>query len=367
MRPFNQLSLFKSISLLALLFCLTACGGDSDNAPQEVVKPVKYGEVTQRGGVVVKTFNGTSQSGSQTNLSFRSNGLITKLNVKVGDRVQKGQLLAELDKKDIALNYEKAKAAERNAKIQLENAKSSLDRMKLLYQSNSISLAEYEQAKNSFSNSQSNYETAKRSLDLQGSQFSYAKIIAPTKGVISSINAEINEFAQAGSPIFVMNSGDGDIEVNIGIPGTYINDLRNGDSVKVAINDRELNGLITEIGFSSGASSTYPVTIKLTTADPSIKPGMSATASFRFGEESEKTEQLVVPVKAVGEDQGGNFAFALEAVGDNYIARKKVISLGGLTNEGFVVNEGLNQGDKVAIAGLSSLYDGLKVKLLELD
>lgn len=350
---------------MGILLFFTACGEKADTAPPEIIKPVKYGEVNQRGGIVTKTFNGTSQSGSQTNLSFRANGLITKLNVKVGDRVKKGQLLAELDKKDIALNYEKAKASEKNAKIQLENSRSSLDRMKLLYQSNSISLAEYEQAKNSFSNAQSNYETAKRSLDLQGSQFSYAKIVAPTKGVISAVNSEVNEFAQAGSPVLVMNSGDGDIEVNVGIPGTYINDLENGDSVIVTINGGQLDGVITEIGFSNGSSATYPITIKLTQADMSVKPGMSASATFRFGNESEGSDQVVVPVKAVGEDHEGNFAYFLEPKENHCIARKRKITIGNLTNEGFVVTEGLEKGDKVAIAGLSSLYEGMKVNLLE--
>lgn len=363
----QHLSLFKAFCLLGSIFLFTACGGKEDTAPPEVIKPVKYGEVTQPGGIVTKTFNGTSQSGSKTNLSFRANGLITKLSVKVGDRVKKGQLLAELDKKDIALNYEKAKASKKNARIQLDNARSSLDRMKLLYQSNSISLAEYEQAKNAFSNAQSNFETAKRSMDLQGSQFSYAKITAPTNGVISVVNSEVNEFAQAGSPILVMNSGEGDIEVNVGIPGTYINDLENGDSVKVSINGDQLDGIITEIGFSNGSTATYPITIKLTQADRNVKPGMAASATFRFGNESEGSEQLVVPVKAVGEDHEGNFAYLLVPLENHYSAQKKKITLGKLTNEGFVVTEGLKNGDKVAIAGLSSLYEGLKVNLLEQD
>lgn len=353
-------------SILIIAAIVTAaCSANEEKQVEEKIKPVKYGEVIQTGGTQYKSFIGTSRSGSETNLSFRTNGLITKLAVKVGDKVKKGQLIAKLDMKDLDLGYQKAKAALQSAKIQLETQKSNLERVKQLYQANSASLSDYDQAKNGFANANSSYQSAQKSVDLQASQFDYAKIIAPTAGVIAKVNAEINEFAQAGNAIIVMNSGDGDIEINVGVPEKYIAKIQHGDVAEVMINKKKYNGVVTEIGFSNSGAATYPAIIKLSDADKNLRPGMPADVKFKFVDKN-KTEQLVVPVKAVGEDEKGNFVFILQAKDNNqYNTLKTYVEIGALGDQGFVVEKGLKRGDLIATAGLRSLYDNRIVTLLD--
>jgi len=92
---------------------------------------------------------------------------------------------------------------------------------------------------------------------------------------------------------------------------------------------------------------------------------MAAKVTFRFGDEEAKPSQLVVPVKAVGDDPQGNFVFVLEKENEHYVAQKKHIEVGALVSDGFIVLSGLKEGDLVAIAGLRSLFDGRKVTLLQ--
>ena len=146
---------YQTILFATLLLLITSCGNKTEKKSIQI-KPIKYATIGFQEDTGTKTFNGTSQSGTETNLSFRANGLIILLDVKNGDRVKKGQLLAKLDQKDISLNYEKTKASVRSAKSQMETTKSNLDRVKELYQSNSASLSDYDQAKNSYENSKSN-------------------------------------------------------------------------------------------------------------------------------------------------------------------------------------------------------------------
>ncbi|MEN7546344.1 efflux RND transporter periplasmic adaptor subunit [Rapidithrix thailandica] len=352
---------------LTFLWGAFACGGKQEMERNEPIKPVKFATVQLQGGKQAKTFNGTSRSASETNLSFRTNGLLLQRNVKVGDRVRKGQLLAQLDPKDLLLNYEKAKASLQSAKIQLETAKSNLERIKQLYQANSASLNDYEQAKNAYANAQSGYQTARKSLDLQQSQLDYAEIIAPTDGVVSATHADINEIVQAGSPVIVINSGEGDIEVNVGIPEVYITKIKQSEEVAIkfsSIPDKAYQGIITEVGFSSAGAATYPVIVKILDAGEEIRPGMPAEVTFWFGE-ADESPSLAVPVKAVGEDFEGNFVYKLEKdTAQVYLARKVKIELGPLSNHGFEVLDGVKEGDMVATAGLRSLYDGRKVTLL---
>ena len=349
------------------ILILTSCGGKEDDSGTETYKPVKYGIVELSGGIKERTFNGVSKSSSETNLSFRSNGLMVKLSAKIGQRVQRGKLLGQLDQKDVLISYEKAKVELRNMEVQLETSKSNLERVKQLYQSNNASLNDYELAKSGFSNAQSNFEAAKRGVDLQRSQIQYTKIIAPMNGVISDVNGSINEFVQAGTPIVVMSSGKADAEVEIGIPEGYINRVTQGQNVKVsflATEDKIYNGVVTEVAYSTAGASTFLVTVKITDASVDIRPGMAGKVTFKFGS-ADVSSQLVVPVKAVGDDPAGNFVFILEKQENYYLAKKIKVEIGALVSEGFIVQTGLNEGDYVAIAGIRSLFDGKKVSLLK--
>ncbi|MEM0997749.1 MAG: efflux RND transporter periplasmic adaptor subunit [Bacteroidota bacterium] len=355
--------------ICALLLFAVGCGNDAATAVDNPIRPVKSSAVFMRGGDLSRSFNGTSKSGAETRLSFRSNGLITSLKVKVGDRVKRGQLLGKLDQRDMVLNYQKAQSAQESARIQLETARSNLERVKELYQANSASLSDYEQAKNNFANAQNNYQSAQKSVDLQASQLSYGKLTAPTDGIVTQVNSEINEFVQAGSPVVVINAREGDIEINVGVPESYISRIQEGEGVTVtfpSIPEANYSGIITEVGFSSSGAASYPVIVKLTDTDPQIRPDMPAEVNFLFKAQQDVPAQLVVDFKAVGEDEQGNFGYKLVPDGeDRYQAKKTRLEIGPLTNDGFIVLSGLEEGDLVATAGLRSLYDGQVVSTLE--
>lgn len=353
--------------IFTITLALISCGGEDTAQKQEKLKPVKYSEVSLFGGIQKKSFTGTSQSGSEAKLSFRANGIITKLNVKVGSRVRKGQLLAKLDSKDARLSYENALSSLKNSEIQLQTAKSALERTKKLYMTNNASLNDYEKAKSSFASARSGNESAQKKLDLQKSQLEYTKIVSPTNGVVTAVNSEINEFAGAGTPIIIINSGKDDMEVNVGIPEAYISQVKQGENVDVTFSSdvgTTYKGVITEVGFSTAGFLTYPVIVKVLNTKGNIRPGMPADIVFSFGSADNKS-QLIVPVKAVGEDNTGNFVFVLNKKEGHYLVKKQNIKIGALSNRGFSVVEGVKEGDKVAIAGMRSLYDGRKVLLLE--
>lgn len=355
----------SNCAALLCIVTLVACGGEKKEV-KDPVKPVKSGRILSVGGVQTRTFAGTTQSGDEANLSFRANGLIELLRVKVGDKVKRGQLLAKLDQKDVRLNYEKAKSTLRSASIQLDTAKSSLERVKQLYMANNTSLNEYERAKNNLAAASSGYETAVKALDLQKSQLEYTKIVAPTAGIVTKVNAEKNEFTSAGAPVIVINSGD-DMEINVGVPESYISRIRQGDSVEAvvaSIGSGKISGVITEVGFSSSENVVFPVIVKVSEKIKALRPGMPADVSFRFGNEKDE-KRLVVPVLAVGDSSEGNYVFELVKEGEHYVAKKRIIKTGPLLTEGFQVLSGIKENSIVAVAGLRSLYDGRKVKLME--
>jgi RND family efflux transporter MFP subunit len=351
---------------LIVLILLSGCGNSNEEEKKELVKPIKYGVVESFGGLTTRTFNGITQSGSETKLSFRTGGLITRLNVGVGQRIRKNQLLAQLDQTDVLLALQQAQADVTNTKIQMETASSSFERVKQLYQTNNASLSDYEKAKSTLSSAQSSYEISLKRLDLQRSQVSYTTITAPMSGIVSSVHVEANEVVSPGHIILTMSKEDAsDIEAQAGVPEKYISQIKQGSSTKISIPtlSSEFDGVITEVGYTS-SGGTYPVITSLANTTDELRPGMPVEVTFTFGNENQQ-KQLIVPVKAVSEDESGQFVYALSPINNEvYEVKKKAIEVGRLTSEGFIVRSGLALNQIVAVAGLRTLYDGMKVSLL---
>ncbi len=360
-------NLYLVFFLSALLF--QHCGGSKENQEQEELKAVKYAKIEQAGGVVERSYSGVTQSSSLTNLSFRTGGLLVKLNAKVGQRVRKGALLAQLDQKDAKLAYDQAQVDVQNAKVQYDAAASDFQRTKQLYETDNASLSDYERAKSTYSNAESSYKISLKRLDLQQSQIDYTEIIAPMNGVISEVRSEINEVIRSGSTIIVMSSeSNNDIEAQIGVPEKYINDIQNGDPVKVSIQsiNQTFKGSVAEVAYSSSSTGvTYPVTVAIESqGNKSLRPDMPVEVTFQFGSADQKLI-LVAPLKAVASGVDGNYVFKLIPDGEAYTAMKTAVEVGEITTGGYEIKSGVKEGDIVAVAGLSYLYEGRKVKLLE--
>lgn len=350
--------------LLASTFFMSCKGDGKEEKPP--LRPVSVQEVGYFGGEGARTFSGTAKTDKVVNLSFRNNGIITEFNLKIGQTVKKGELLAKLDNVQSRLNYENSLSSQNSAQSQMNTAKLSLNRVRLLFEKGSTSLSDYEAAKNSYRTAVASYESSKRSVAIQQEQIRYGFIYASEDGIIAQVNAEIDENVVAGQRIAVLNAGT-DMEIALSLPENVINQVKENMTVEINISslqDKKFEGKITEVSPSVDQStSTYPVRISITNPTEKIKSGMSANVTIQLGDQMPKTKILVIPAKAVGEDANGNFVFLIEESGDRTVAKKQPITIGKLTSEGFAVSEGLTAGQIIAIAGLQTLLDGQEVKL----
>ena len=176
---------------------------------------MKFTEVTYLGGDKSRSFSGTAKTEKIVNLSFRSTGIITKLDMKLGQKVNKGQLLGTLDNVSARLSYESAVESKNSSESQMNTAKLALNRMRTLYEKGSASLSDYESAKNSYRTAVASFESSKRSVAIQQDQIRFGYLYAPEDGVISSVSAEVDENVSPGSVVGVLNAGTA-IEIRIG-------------------------------------------------------------------------------------------------------------------------------------------------------
>ena len=355
-----------SILTILVLSVLNSCK-DKVEQKEEVLRPVKYQVVGTSDAQKIRSFSGVAKAGDEIELSFRSNGIITDLNVTVGQKVKKGDLIAKLDNVQANLAYEQSVSALNSANSAMKTAKSALDRAKSLYENGSRSLSEYESARNDYQSALDQYESAKRNRSIQSSQVNYGYIYAPKDGTIATRPATLNANVSAGQVVAILNAGQ-QINIMVGLPENVINKVQTGMEVEIALSalENKFKGNILEVApVVDVNSSTYPVKVDIVTPTTAVKPGMAASVTFNFGTGGSSNDNtLVVPVKAVGEDGGGNFVLIVESSDEKTgTVKRRSIELGDLTSEGFRIISGLQGGEKIVTAGLQTLLDGQKVGL----
>lgn len=384
------------VLLLMVLFCLSCKEKTVETVNK--IRPVKYAKIEKSTGQTSHTFSGLVIAKNEVALSFKVSGTLSKVNVRLGDKVKKGHLIATIDPTDYTIqsnqavsqkegavaNRQSSEANVKSAETQLINAQASYDRVARLYENNSVSLNEYQQAKASLDAAKAQYESALSQLDAASTQVTtadqqlqsannqvgYTRIFAPMNGVITNIAVDANEMVSAGYAIATVSSAD-QLLVEVGIPEVFISKLKKGQQAVIklpSLPSLRFNAEVVEIAFASGTTTTYPVKLKIMNPVEEIRPGMATAVDFEFDTSPKSTSHLAIaPIKAIANGAEGNYVFRLipEQEAGIYRAEKTAVQLGNITNIGYIINEGLNTGDVVAVAGLNALYDGKKVKLLE--
>lgn len=349
---------------LCLILPFLSCG--KEQAVEEVLRHVRYVEVYSTGGGRLRTFSGSAKSGVESNLSFKVAGTINLIPVKVGDRVNKGQLIARLDPEDYQLATQQADAALAQAIAQQQKARADYERVRRLYENKNAAKSDLDAARASHESTKASVESAQKKLELARLQFSYTRLKAPSKGAIASVYLEVNENVQQGQTVVMMTAG-AQIEVQLAIPEMLISQVKQGSSVTVkfdALPGKTYQATVREVGVAATEfATTYPVTARLTDADSSVRSGMAAEVSFEFGSGAEN-DRITVPSFAVAEDRDGRFVYVVEPVsGDTAKVSRIGVKIGDLTSAGIEILSGLSDGDLVVTAGVSKIEDGQLVKL----
>ncbi len=354
----------RYITLVFTCFIMASCS-EEPVAVEKILRPVQYQQVVYSGAESTRVISGTSQSDLVNKLSFRSNGILSELNMKLGQKVEQGQLLAKLDNIQAQLNYENSISSRNSSESNMKTSKLNLDRVRALYEKGGSSLSDFEAAKDAYRTAQQNYNSSVRNVEIQKEQINYGYLYASADGEVASVNVELNENVSAGQVIATINSGT-TMDIALGVPESVINQIKPDMEVEVSfasLNNKQFAGLVKEVSPSVDVNtSTYPVVVNVIDPSPEIKSGMAANVTFHFNKAAgSQTPQLIVPAHAVGEGSNGRFVFLLQPQGDSAVVKKQTVTIGELTAAGFEVLSGLDNGQYIATAGLQTLLDGQEV------
>ncbi len=355
------------ISLAMSIFFIAAGCGEKQSEEKDIIRPVRY-QIASLGQLEkVRTFSGAAKSALESRLSFKVHGTLKKIQIKVGDRVKRGDFIAILDDKDYRLQVQEAEAGLAQTRAKEMNASSSYGRVKKLYENDNVSKSDLDRARAAYDSAKAAVRSIRKKLELAKLQLSYTTLKAPFEGAVSMVNADENENIAAGHPVVILASNQG-IDVSVAIPELLISSIREGAIVSVSFSafpNKIFQGQVTEVGVAtSGFATTYPVTVSLTENSRIVKPGMVAEVRFVF--DTHAKPAIVVPSHAVSEDDSGRFVYLVvpskeKGVG---IVRKTPVTVNELVAGGLEITSGIVQGDLVVTAGISRLYEGRVVRLL---
>jgi multidrug efflux pump subunit AcrA (membrane-fusion protein) len=180
------------------------------------------------------TLPGEVQARYSTPLSFRVNGKIIERQVRLGDAVTPGQIVAKLDPADAAKNAASARAQLSAAQHQLDYARQQLDRDRAQARENLIAATQLEQTRNAYAAALAQRDQAQQQAALAADQLKYTTLQADHAGVITAEQADTGQNVAAGEPVYSLAwSGDIDAicDVRLGMTANISFDNRSGENL----------------------------------------------------------------------------------------------------------------------------------------
>jgi macrolide-specific efflux system membrane fusion protein len=316
-------------------------------------KKIQTTEVVRRdiGSTVLATGIIKPQVGAEVKVGSRVSGVVKKLRANIGDYVQAGQIIAELDNAELQAKLNQNIAAMNKAEADYEYAKLNWERQKSLLEQNYISQQQYDIAENTFKISGAQLKQAEANVEVAKVQLSYATIYALTSGIISSVSTQEGETVLAGlsAPTFVNIIDLNRLEVQVYVDETDIGKIFTGQEVNFTVDtytDTDFKGKVTAIYPKAVIQDNvvnYIVVVEIEDFHGKIlRPEMTTTVTIHL--ESRK-DVLTVPSQSITREKGERFVTVVN--GDARINKK--IKTGWFDNSYTEVTEGLEEGEIVLL------------------
>lgn len=336
--------------LFIAAFVISSCGAKkpAEKTEEEIII-VTTQPVSSIDYAATLEYSGLMASTSEAKLSFKIAGIISKIYVKEGDHVSKGQLLATLNKTEINAQVQQASSG-------VEKAKRDVGRIKNLYEDTVATLEQYQ-------NVQTQLSVANEALHIAQFNRQYAEIHASDNGTVVKKLMNEGELATAGSPVLLLNGTSGsDWVIRFGVPDKEWAVLKKGDVATVDVDaypETEFKGVITKIAQAAEPiSGTYEVEIKVLPEGKKFAPGLFANIHIKT---NAKQNVTMIPVEALSEGDGKKgFVYTLNP--DKKTVTKHQVKIAFIVADKVAISGGLEGISEVITDGVSYLTENARVK-----
>ena len=307
---------------------------------------------------------GTLQGFVQAPIAARASGYLRRWYKDIGSKVQKGELLAELETPEIDQQLSQAVAARAQTASSLELAKSTQERWEALRKKDAVSQQELDEKRSADAQARANLAAADANVERLKQTESFKRVLAPFSGVITKRNVDVGDLIDAGSnggrPLFLLAQTD-PLRVYVNVPQTYAQLVRPGQKVVVTqaeLRGRTFEGEVARTSASIDATTrTMQIEIALPNRDGTLLPGAFVQVALPLA----ASQALLIPTTALlirGEgirvaavDPGGRVHLRPVRIGRNYGETVEVLD-GVRETDKLVLNpsDSIAEGDNVTIA-----------------
>ncbi len=296
---------------------------------------------------------------TEVTLGFQTLGRIVARDVEIGDRVQRGQLLAAQDPEYLADEVRAAEAAVAATQVQLSTAEATANRTTELARRNVATTAQMEQAERALAAARAAADQANSELIRAQDAAGFAHLIAPFSGIISGVHASAGAVVSAGEPVVTLSSNS-DNEAVIDLPETVISELDGDTRFEVRLENSARPGTRARIAriepLSDAATRTKRVHLALEDGNR-FRLGALVIATL----DTSNRPRLSIPESAVLVTPAGQVVWCVLRNGDTATVQAQPITTSMLLAGRYLVESGLKPGDEIVTRGVQSLIEGQAV------
>ncbi|WP_396147104.1 efflux RND transporter periplasmic adaptor subunit [Anaerospora sp.] len=353
----KALTRYAGVSMLILAILLAGCA--RTEPVKEEAPLVRTQKMQLNGNGQSSGYPGEVRGRYETQLAFQVSGKISKRNVELGSVVNAGDVLMEIDAKDIQQTVNITSAQMASAESQLNLAQSNLERYRKLFEQGAVSRAQLDQYENAYEVAAAAVRQTAAQYTQGANQLGYSALVADSTGVIAAVNAEAGQVVSAGQVVLTLVK-DGEREIEISIPENRIEDLHNAQQIRVtfwALPDVIVEGKVREISpVADKITRTYKARISLQNPPAGVNLGMTANVAIAS---AGSRQAVYIPLAAIYQtgDTPGVWVVANETVS------LRPVKVGAFGDGQIQVLEGLQDGDVIVTAGVQKLREGQKVRL----
>ena len=328
--------------------------------PQDIVL-VRTEVVGDTGSKRQFVYSGEVRGRYESQLAFQVGGKLRNRNVELGSQVGPGDVLMQIDPKDIQQTVNSSSAQVYSAESQLRLAENNLNRYRQLYEQGAVSRAQYDQFISAYDAAVAASRQASAQYSQGANQLDYSVLRAAAAGVVSAINVEAGQVVSAGQPVLTLVQ-DGEREVEISVPENRIEQIRTARQIKIsfwALPEVITDGKVREISpIADATTRTYKVRVTLQNPPPQVKLGMTASvhAADINGENKPAVE---IPLSALYQTDGSPGVWVVK----NNIVSLQSVKVGDFGNSSIQVLSGVEPGATIVTAGVHKLRNGQQVRI----
>jgi RND family efflux transporter MFP subunit len=371
-----------STSMLCLIaslsFILAACGKKAEEAPREIIRPVKTTTVAAGTEITGMTLPGTVRASQRVELAFKEvGGRLIELPIegREGQQVEQDELLARIDPKDFKTDLNRVQGRLKEAVASLDLAKAEYDRVKRIQKQDAgaVAGADIDRKREGVNAMHGRIRALRAAVESAKNLLSYTYLKAPFAGVIAQRFVDNFQNVKPKQPILALEDVT-QIEILIDVPENVVAVVRSTEDEKIkavaqfpTAPDKQYDLQIKEYATrADAATQTYQVVLQMPQPEElNIFPGMSATVTLALGSSATPDSAILIPAIAVMAKPDGT-SFVWEIDPNDMTVHQREVKVGSITgSENIRIIEGLKGGEKIAVAGVLKLQEGMKVRLWE--